>query len=66
MKPLRRACMIMEFGLLTEDEACDPRRSSGSHRSCSIKFTPSCETLGREGKRSDCFQFKIFCLLTCR
>lgn len=66
MKPLRRACTIMEFGLLTEDDACDPRRSSGSQSNCSIRLTPSCDTLGRDGKRRDCFQFRIFCLVTCR
>lgn len=41
MKPLRLACTIMELGLLTEDDACDPRRSSGSQRSCSIRLTAS-------------------------
>jgi hypothetical protein len=31
-----------------------------------MRFTPSCETRGLEGKRRDCFQFRIFCLVTCR
>ena len=66
MKPLLLACTIIEFGLLTDDDACEPRRSSGSHRSCSIRLTPSWETRGREGKRRDCFQFRIFCRVTCR
>ena len=50
----------MELGLLTDDEACEPSRSSGSHNSCSMRLMPSCETLGREGNLRDCFQFKIF------
>lgn len=66
MKPLLLACNIIEFGLLTDDGACEPRRSSGSHKSCSIRLTPSWDTRGREGKRRDCFQFRIFCRVTWR
>jgi len=57
--------MTMEFGRETEDDVCEPSRSSGSHKSCCIRLTPSCETRGREGNLSDCFQFKIFCRVTC-
>jgi hypothetical protein len=66
INPLRRAFTITEFGLDTEAEDCEPRRSSGSQRSCSIRLTPSWDTRGRDGKRNDCFQFKIFWRVTWR
>lgn len=64
MKPLRRAATAIELGLDTDAVDCDPRRSSGSQRNCSMRFTPSCDTRGRDGKRNDCFQFRIFWRVT--
>ena len=61
MKALRLACTIIEFGRTTELEACEPKRSSGSHSSCCIRSTASCDTRGSVGKRKVCFQFKILC-----
>ena len=64
VKVLRLACTIIEFGRETELEVCEPKRSSGSQRSCCIRSTASCDTCGSAGKRRDCFQFKIFCRVT--
>ena len=64
VKALRLACTIIEFGRATELEVCEPKRSSGSQRSCCIRSTASCDTCGSAGKRRDCFQFKIFCRVT--
>jgi hypothetical protein len=61
VKALRLACTIIEFGRTTELEVCEPKRSSGSQSSCCIRSTASCDTRGNEGKRKDCFQFRIFC-----
>jgi hypothetical protein len=66
IKPLRRAFATIESGRDTEADDCEPRRSSGSQRSCSIRLTPSWDTRGRDGKRRDCFQFKIFWRVTWR
>jgi hypothetical protein len=64
-KPLRRALIIAELGRTVDEDACEPRRSSGSQSSCCMRSMPSRETAGLPGKRRDCFQFRIFCLVTC-
>lgn len=66
MNALRRACTIIESGRDTDAVDCEPSRSSGSQRSCCMRFTPSWDTRGLDGNRSDCFQFKIFCRVTWR
>jgi hypothetical protein len=63
---LRLACTIIESGRDTEAVDCEPKRSSGSQRSCCMRFTPSWDTRGCEGNRRDCLQFRIFCLVTWR
>ena len=63
-KLLRRDWMIIEFGLDTEAEDWEPKRSSGSQSNSCIKLMASWDTDGREGKRRDCFQFRIFCRVT--
>ena len=65
-KPLLLACMTIEFGRTTDDAACDPSLSSGSHRSCCMRLIPSCDTRGRAGNFSDCRQLRIFCLVRWR
>ena len=64
--PLILACVTIEFGRDTDEDDWDPRRSSGSQRSCCMRFTPSCDTWGVAGKRSDLRQFRIICRVTCR
>jgi len=66
MKALRLAWTIIESGRETEEVACEPRRSSGSHNSCCMRFTPSYVTRGFEGNLRDCFQLRIFCRVTWR
>jgi hypothetical protein len=63
--PLILACVNMELGRDTEEGDWDPRRSSGSRRSCPMRSTPSCDTWGLAGKRSDLRQFRIICRVTC-
>ena len=62
--PLRRTLMINEFGRLVETLDWLPSRSSGSQSKRCIRSTPSCETRGRDGNRSACFQLRIFCRVT--
>ncbi len=65
MNPLRLAWTTIELGLETDEDTCDPSRvSSGSHNNCCMRLIPSCDTRGRVGNFSDCFQFKIFCRVT--
>lgn len=64
--PLRLAWTTIELGLETDEDACDPSRSSGSHNNCCMRLIPSWDTRGRDGNLRDCFQFKIFCRVTWR
>lgn len=66
VKALCLACTIIELGRATELGVCEPKRFSGSQSNCSIRSTASCDMCGSAGKRKDCFQFKIFCRVTCR
>jgi hypothetical protein len=60
INPLRRFCIINESGRVVEDAVCDPIRSSGSQRSCCIKFIPSRETRGLGGNLRFSCHFRIF------
>lgn len=66
MKALRLCCAINESGRITEIDAWEPMRSSGSHNNCLMRLTASNDTFGLVGNFSDCLQFKIFCRVTCR